>query len=52
MIVNQTIKVSIETKKKLDESKIIFRETYDSVISRLIESVNNQKNTVYNKGCP
>jgi len=30
------IKVSDETKKKLDSLKIHFRETYDDVVQRLI----------------
>jgi hypothetical protein len=31
------IKVSEETKRKLDELKIHYRETYDDVVRRLIE---------------
>ena len=32
-----TIKISEETKKKLDSLKIHFRETYEDVIKRLIQ---------------
>jgi predicted DNA-binding protein len=34
---NTTVKMSIETKKRLDSLKIHPRETYDDVIKRLIE---------------
>ncbi|MEM2560586.1 MAG: hypothetical protein QXH97_01950 [Candidatus Bathyarchaeia archaeon] len=37
------IKVSEETKKKLDKLKIHFRETYEDVIKRLIESYEKMK---------
>ena len=32
-----TIKVSLSTKKKLDDFKIITRETYDEAIKRALE---------------
>jgi hypothetical protein len=38
-----TISLSKETKKKLDETKLVACETYDSVISRLVEQFKNQK---------
>lgn len=34
-----TIKISLKTKKKLDELKIHHRETYDDVINRIIEEI-------------
>lgn len=41
-----TISLSKETKKKLDETKLVTCETYDSVITRLIEQFKKQKLSV------
>lgn len=37
MVADKPLKISGETKKKLDELKIHPRETYDDVIARLIK---------------
>jgi hypothetical protein len=36
------MKISAETKKKLDDLKIHFRETYEDVVKRLIEQCKNK----------
>jgi len=41
MVLDKGIKVSLETKQKLNDNKIYKRETYDNIIERLIK--NNQK---------
>lgn len=38
-----TISLKKETKDKLDESKLVSCETYDSVITRLIEQYHKQR---------
>jgi hypothetical protein len=40
---NTTIRISAKTKEKLNNSKVVDCETYDSVISRLIELTQKQK---------
>lgn len=37
MVATEAIKISEATKKALDERKVHKRETYDDVISRLVE---------------
>jgi predicted CopG family antitoxin len=45
MPTNKTIAISLETKEKLDQKKVHPRETYDDVIKRLIEYMNQQELT-------
>jgi len=40
---NPMIKVALTTKAQLDNRKMIERETYDSVIVRLLEATQNEK---------
>ena len=44
MVADKPIKISGVTKKGLDNLKIYPRETYDDIISRLIEKDEKQKN--------
>ena len=44
MVADKPIKISGATKKGLDNLKIHPRETYDDIISRLIEKDEKQKN--------
>lgn len=47
MVINQTttIKISFDTKKKLDEKKVYRRETYEDIIIRILNnnSVNKKR---------
>ena len=40
MVLTEILRVSTETKNKLDDSKLVPTETYDNVIKRLLEAKN------------